>query len=362
MACLTGAALACLWAFRRVGGRLAGVVVVINRALNNAAHRLKPCQRGQVVKVAAPIGQAVRKHGQTAHATRRRRGFVAARIVAALREGLRVIIAAQHQQGSRVKRAQSLGYMRQVARVKGHGHRAARGFMQACARGVALTHQHRRRGPVGVCVVRAGHGPHLTQQMPQSRLAPALDEKLVRALAGFFGGNALHVPQSARRVAHWHQQPATGRKAHAVGLYALARQVGALARVAGCLPQRHRLTGRAGLRDAGFFTLLAFGALTLTPGQYFGVWFGGYLVTLGQLEALFFGQVQQRANAHSAACLDALPSAPRGLGGVAFACRAPGVKQIKAGFVCKLAFDGHAQPRPFITGQAGRYEAQSIAD
>ena len=129
--------------------------------------------------------------------TRRRRGFVAAGIVATLCKRLQVIIAAQHQQGGWVLGAQGLGNVCEVARVKGHSHRAARGFMQACGCGVALCYQqHGGRGRIAA---------HSLDDVPQPRLAATLQKQLVGALSGFLRGDALNIPQRARCIAQGHQ-------------------------------------------------------------------------------------------------------------------------------------------------------------
>ena len=100
-------------------------------------------------------------------------------------------------QGGRVLSAQGLGNVCEVARVKGHSHRAARGFMQACGCRVPLCYQqHGGRG----CIAA-----HSLDDVPQPRLAATLQKQLVGALSGFLRGDALNIPQRACCIAQGHQ-------------------------------------------------------------------------------------------------------------------------------------------------------------
>ena len=248
--------------------------------------------------------------------------------------------------------AQGLGNVRQVARIKGHSHRAAGGLVHAGSGGVTLGNQQ-----------HASPG-RITAPVPQPRLAPALQKQFVGAFGRALGGNALQVQQITRRIAQGHQQAAIGGKAQAMGLHALAGQVGAGTGVAGCIPLRHRVKrcSRVGRVLVGLVGLLALGFFTGAACQLFGAGCGRGFAGLGQHKAVFFGQVQQGANAHPAACLDAAPGAARGAGFVTVCGGAPCLKQITARVVGKLAFDGHAHPRPIFTRQAGRDVRQGCAD
>ena len=194
--------------------------------------------------------------------------------------------------------------MCQVARVEGHRHRLACRFMQACRRRVAFSHQQHRR-PTRITA-------HVTHHVPQPRLAATLQKQLVRAtVCRRCRRNALQVAKLASPITHGHQQPAVRSEAHTVRLHALARQVRAGAVLAGHGPQRCRLSGGSSMGSAhtSLFFRLASGAFTLTLGHQLGAGLGCGLVALGQREALFLRQVQQCADGHPAARLDALPSA-----------------------------------------------------
>ena len=247
---------------------------------------------------------------------------------------------------------QGLGNVRHVARVKGHSHRAAGGLVHACGRGVALGNQQ-HRSPSGI-----------TAPVPQPGLAPALQKQFVGAFARALGGNALQIPQSPGRIAQGRQHAAIGRKAHAMGLHALACQVGASAGVGGCIPLRYRVKrcSRVGRVLVGLVGLLALGFFIGAACQLFGAGCGRGFAGLGQHKAVFFGQVQQGANAYPAACLDAAPGAACGAWVVAVCGGAPCLEKVLAGGVWVFAFDGHAHPRPFVTRQAGWDVRQGGAD
>ena len=224
--------------------------------------------------------------------------------------------------------------------------------MQACGCGVALGHQQHQSPR------------RITAPVPQPRLAPALQKQLVGAIGWALGGYALQVPQLARCIAHRHQQAAIRGKAHAVGVHALAGQIRAVALGAGCIPLAHRVSRCSSVRGLllGLLGPLALCLLALTLGQHFGARRLGRFGGFGQHKAVFFGQVQQRANAHAPARFDAAPGAARGPW-VVLVCRgAPGFKQVLPGGIGVLAFDGHAHPRPILTRKIGRDVRQGCAD
>ena len=278
------------------------------------------------------------------HCQRRRRGLVASGVVASSCKCLHIIVTAQHQQSGWIRLVQGVCHVCQVARIKGHSHRAARCLVQACRRGVAFGNQQHRSPR------------RIAAPVPQPGLAPALQEKLIRPAGWLVGCDALHVPQLARCITHRHQQPAVSTEAHTIGLHTLAGQVGALTRVAGTVPRLHRIkrsVSMCGLLP-GLFCLLACCPLTCQAGGCCGVGFTGCLVGLRHRKAVFFGEVQQGANAHAAACLDTAPGVGYVLCIEAVTGCAPGGKQVAACIVWKLGFDRHAHACPFVTGQVCR--------
>ena len=186
--------------------------------VNHQPHGFNTHSGRHVVEVTGTSGQTFREHSQASHRTGGRRGFVAAGVVAFFCERLKVIIATNHDQRGRVCQVQRFANMRQVSSIKRHSHRAARGLVHAGSRGVTFSHQQHRSGR------------RITAPVPQPGLAAALQKQFVGAtVRGFAGGNALQVPQLARRVNQGHQHAAIRRKPHAIRLNALAGQVGACA-------------------------------------------------------------------------------------------------------------------------------------
>ena len=249
--------------------------------------------------------------------------------------------------------------MVQVAGVKGHGHGVACGLVQGAGRGKALGDQQHGRAGGGVVAGQIAH------QVPQPGLAATLQKQLVGPAARLRWCDLLQVPQLARPIAQRHQQPATGRKAHAVGLHTLAHQVRAGAALAGFLPLRRRLVGCARLRSigAGLFLPLPLCPQALAFGQLYGRGRGRVLPVLRHDEAVLGREVQQRAHGHTAARLDAAPGGRHRLLVVAVGVAgAPCVEQVKARAIRVFGLDGHAHPRPFVTGQVRRDVRQCGAD
>ena len=327
-------------------------LVGCNGLAHQCPHSIQPLGLVHVVEIAAAVGQALGEHSQATHGTGGSLGLHAPGVGARAGFCVAVVVTAHHQQRGAVLLAQGLGYVGQVASIKGHGHRVARGFMQACGCGVALGHQQHQSPR------------RITAPVPQARLAPALQKQLVGAIGWALGGYALQVPQLARCIAHRHQQAAVRGKAHTVGVHALAGQIRAVARGAGCLPLTHRISRCSSVRGLllGLLGPLALCLLALTLGQHFGARGLGRFGGLGQHKAVLFGQVQQRANAHAPARFDAAPGAARGPWVVVVCRGAPGFKQVLPGGVGKLAFDGHAHPRPILTRQVSGDVRQGCAD
>ncbi len=209
-------------------GRLRGLY----GGLDRRAHSIEAHRLVQIVPVAGVIGQVLGEHGHAPRQLRRFGGLLAPGVAARAGCGGAVIVAAHHDACIREAPAQRPHYRRQVAGIEGHSHRPAGGFVRAGSRGIALGHQQ--------------HGRRIRRAAPvhQPGLAAALQEQLLRAAAGRPGGlDALQVPQLAGHVAHGHQQHAGGAEAHAVGLHALAHQVGRFAYLAGAGPQPRRFGG-----------------------------------------------------------------------------------------------------------------------
>ena len=328
----------------------------------------------QVVEVAPTRWQAIGEQRQALDGLGRCCGLLLAWIGACTGLGVCIVIATHHQQRTGAKLLQGLGHRCQVARIKGHDHRVPRAHVQTARCGVAFSQQHHSRGthqPIRRATSSASRigQRQCTQHVPKALFAATLHTwraiAFVGAIGGFLWGDALHVPQHPVNVAHGHQQRAIGQVAHTHTGNAFEFQVRTVSAVAGTSPQIGGGLGCAGLCRlyAGLLCLCTLGTLTGQTGSSlgggFGVGLAGGLLALGCLPAVLFGQVQQRAHRHPTAGTNAFPGVAGCFGVVHITSGlAPCVEQVKAGFVWKLALDGHGHLGPFVTGQQCRHVTQ----
>lgn len=187
-------------------------------------------------------------------------GFVAPGVVACSCKRVHIVVPTQHQQDSGALIAQGFGHAGQIARIKGHCHRVARGLVQACRRGVALCNQQYTG-----CIAIAGQ---LAQgaDIATSATAPTCahpSETACRVHRPQALRDVSQVPQFARCIAHRHQQPATGGDANTERLHSFAHQVRGgfcgFAGVAGLIPQGKRFNSGPPVIciDAGLLALSA---------------------------------------------------------------------------------------------------------
>ena len=213
--------------------------------------------------------------------------------------GAGVIITADHDQGGWVCLVQGVSHLRQIACIKGTCSRAVCCLMHAGGRGVTFSHQQHR------CPRR------IADHVPKTRFTATALKQFIWPAAGWrFWGDALHVPQFAGGIAHWNQQRAIRCDPHTVRLHAFAGQVATVPSLAGSVPDCLGFIAGGRVACCGLlgFKPCQVGAFCGQLCCRYRIGRAGCLICHWQSETMFFGQVQQRADANTAILLDAAPS------------------------------------------------------
>ena len=214
--------------------------------LHLGAHDVQAFQQVQVVEV-RELGALGVEGGAAGFFVGKHRGHVGAahfhgRSAGACDAGVAfaesVVVGADQDLGGLVALVHGAGHRGQVARIKRHHHRQARGLVQRGRRGVALGHQDDGR--------TGQHAQNVEVALLDQPGGPELFFQAAGLLAWHAATDDLQAMDVAGHVQHGDHHRALGREPHPVPVHTLAVQVFAVALLGATLPGLGGALGRPG--------------------------------------------------------------------------------------------------------------------